>query len=328
MYNLTFLGQHTVMAEEEEYMCHICGKTFSHQWRVKRHFNQVHNQVKKAFKCSLCAGRFLSEEARDHHLHHIHAERMARYLCEKCGFTTHTVLKLKYHIRKSHPPTKSDMQRKKEEIRERRKIKREKRFKKRQEFLNERRRLSLLTDCVRCGRRFASSKLLSEHANAHAIPARYVSIETAFKGACQTWAKQFDRPEEIYPVRKVGEGPEARAVEKKVSGRDLRSLLEIERRAIYVLLCRVLQDHKISKFSLIPHIKMVKTTPEGTEVEGIFHLRTRQYTATISSVQRVRSLFNATFTQMRDGAVSRMEDRLFEEVKKSKIRTEILKHTH
>ena len=302
------------------FVCRICGKTFPKAWRAARHFKLVHESAPKPFRCEHCAARFLSEEARDVHTQQRHANKLSKYLCERCGFSTHTLRKLRKHVKTAHPTPKSELKKKREELRERRKVKRDERAKRKREFTAERRRLSLLTDCVRCGKRFASQTAIREHAeSAHPAPARYEKIDTAFRGSCQTWAKQYDAPEDAYHVRPMGEGEAAKAAEKRASAVDLRALLESERRAVYELVCKVVQAHKISKFCIIPHIKMLKVSPAASgsgsvEEEAIFHLRTRQYTASITSAHQMRKLFSTTYTQMRDGAVSRMEDRLFEEV--------------
>ncbi|XP_069682425.1 zinc finger protein 845-like [Periplaneta americana] len=73
-----------------ENKCDICGKTFSHKWRLTAHVKDKHSAI--GYKCDICSKDYSSKDSLAPHKKEYHST--SRFKCKLCG----TVVKLERHM--------------------------------------------------------------------------------------------------------------------------------------------------------------------------------------------------------------------------------------
>ena len=300
--------------ETNVHVCRACGKRFSQIFNVKRHYEAIHGQERK-FPCRLCKQRFLTGETREQHVRADHPDSLS-YRCGKCDYATNNMEQLGKHVSESHPKPPSEMKQLALEKKRRREVDK----KEMKEAVKKRRKegLKLLTDCVQCGLRFESQAQVVQHLEEqHPMPTDYAMEATAFHTSCQCWVKHYPHttrsPDEPYGTRQE---------EKRRAAANLTKIIEAERGNVHRIVGNILQTHRLFKYCIIPFVRMSRQQlkdPLGqdtrADLEQIFKLRSQQYTASVAVPEGSLQNFHGQFNTMKQMVVTRMEDRLLEEVR-------------
>ncbi|XP_028676482.1 transcription factor Ovo-like 2 [Erpetoichthys calabaricus] len=97
-------------SQYKKHMCTFCGKGFNDTFDLKRH-TRTHTGV-RPYKCEICSKAFTQRCSLEAHLRKIHGaalhfaykqRRDKLYICEECGYATHSQEVLHLHLQDNHP---------------------------------------------------------------------------------------------------------------------------------------------------------------------------------------------------------------------------------
>ena len=309
---------------EVVHACRACGRRFKQLSNVKRHYDSQH-AASRRFPCRDCDVRFYTRESRNQHALEVHPHRVS-YRCGKCDYGTNSTSELALHAKQEHPGPRLQPSRRRRlaDLPPQQKAERlaelQRRKKDKETVRRQRRRMAVLTTCVRCGSHFTDGEGILRHMETkHPTPAGYKLEATAFGESCQCWVKRFP---DIAP-RSEDEPWGSPQEEKTRAAKNFRKSVEAERASVHSIVGNTLQTHRSFKFAIIPFVRMrrVQVTDAAgqntrADLEQVFKLRSQQYIASASTAAGKRQTFHAQYNAMRNMIVARLEDRLLEEVRR------------
>ncbi|MEQ2193447.1 hypothetical protein XENOCAPTIV_028333, partial [Xenoophorus captivus] len=90
----------TLLAGIKDFMCELCGKTFSERTTLETH--KLIHTVGKTWKCEHCDRKYLTEYMLQKHIHLTH-EKVEAQSCHLCGTKVSTRASMNRHLRRKHP---------------------------------------------------------------------------------------------------------------------------------------------------------------------------------------------------------------------------------
>ena len=102
-YQDAILQRHKRITHEgkRDYVCHICGKSFSKKFMLPDHMAVEHNIGECRFKCEYCGKGFMNSSTKRNHVEGVH-EKNKTYFCDVCTYVGPTASALGKHKRKIH----------------------------------------------------------------------------------------------------------------------------------------------------------------------------------------------------------------------------------
>ena len=86
-------------AQPEEVMCHVCGKVFSHRYKLKQHLSNIHNKTFK-HSCPFCQKAFNLRHQLTKHL--VTHSDIKPFKCKYCEYKNARKYRVVKHIQKAH----------------------------------------------------------------------------------------------------------------------------------------------------------------------------------------------------------------------------------
>ncbi len=84
----------------KDYVCSECGKSFTRNYGLKRHFDSVHLK-KETYQCTLCDYKTSRKDRLNTHIKEVH-QKIRNHICEECGLKFSQIASLKRHIISVH----------------------------------------------------------------------------------------------------------------------------------------------------------------------------------------------------------------------------------
>ena len=99
----SILQRHRRITHEgkRDYVCHICGKSFSKKFMLPDHMAIEHDIGECRFKCDYCGKGFMNQSRKRNHVEGVH-EKNKTYFCDVCNYVGPTLVALGKHKRKIH----------------------------------------------------------------------------------------------------------------------------------------------------------------------------------------------------------------------------------
>ena len=105
-YTSLYLGQvkehkKAVHQKIKAQFCHICGKQYSKQDKLKEHMLRAHDIGEKKYKCDICGMKFITNQSKKEHFEKVH-DTNTIYQCDQCPKTFQVRNYLQTHVRIVH----------------------------------------------------------------------------------------------------------------------------------------------------------------------------------------------------------------------------------
>ena len=84
------------------HVCEECGYASTKKYKVKEHWDSVHNKGEKKFKCEECPYLSARKSILRRHWDALHNKGKKRFKCEKCSYSSAEQAKLKQHMSSVH----------------------------------------------------------------------------------------------------------------------------------------------------------------------------------------------------------------------------------